>query len=128
VGAGGDRVLAGGQARLGPCGAALRVDVERPHVREVEHDPTVGDAVALDAVTAAPDRELQAGIAHLRDDAGDVRSVRDPHDRGRPPVDPAVEDGPGAVVILVAGRDDPTLQFVRQFRHGEHGVPSVCSD
>ena len=40
------RVLARGQAGLGPRGAPLDVDVQRLHVREVEHDPSVGDADA----------------------------------------------------------------------------------
>ena len=60
--------LAGGQSRLGPDGAPLDVDVERTQVGEVDHDPTVGHAVAEDAVAAAPDGELDAGLACQRDD------------------------------------------------------------
>ena len=48
------------------------VDLERLHVREVEHDAAVGDAVAGDAVAAAADGELQPGLARERDDARDV--------------------------------------------------------
>ena len=62
VGAGRGRVLPGGQARLGPRGAPVDVDVQRAHVREVEHDPPLG-RVAGAAVAAAADGELQPGLA-----------------------------------------------------------------
>jgi hypothetical protein len=56
--AGSGRVLARGQSRLRPGGVLLEVDLERSHVREVEHDSSFGDAVAREAVTAAADRQL----------------------------------------------------------------------
>ena len=56
-------VLAGSQARLGPGGASFGIDLERAHVREVEHDAPIGDAVAGQAVAAAADGQLQPGFA-----------------------------------------------------------------
>jgi len=53
------RVLARGQARLGPRGAVGGIDLERPQLGEIEHDPALGDAVSRAAVTAAADRELE---------------------------------------------------------------------
>ena len=55
--------LAGGQSRLGPGCASVDVDLQCLHVREVEHDPALGHAVAGDAVAAAADGELQPGLA-----------------------------------------------------------------
>jgi len=39
------RVLARGLSGLGPRGKSFGIDLQLPHVREVEHDPAVGDAV-----------------------------------------------------------------------------------
>ena len=64
---GGGRVSTGGQAAAGPRRAALVVDLQPVEVAEVEHDPTLGRAVAGDAVAAAPDRELEAGLPCVRD-------------------------------------------------------------
>ena len=110
------RVFAGGQPRLGPGGAAFGIDLQRPHVREVEHDPPVGDAVTGDAVAAAADGQLQPGLARQRDDASDVGRVRGPDDDRRPAVDPAVEDGAGLVVLGVVRRDHSSAKWSIELR------------
>jgi hypothetical protein len=80
------RVCAGGQARLSPRGALFGIDVQRLHVRKIEHDPPV------------------------RDDERDLGRVRGPDDDRRPAVDPAVEDGTRLVVPGVVRRDHPTVE------------------
>ena len=68
----------------------------------VEHDPALGDAVAGQAVSAAPDGELRSGLARERDDARDRGGVGGPDDDRRPTVDAAVEDDASFVVCVVA--------------------------
>ena len=72
------RVLAGGQAGLGPGESPLGVDVEALHALEVEDDAAVDGAVAGQAVAAAADRELQARVAGEDHGPGDVGGIRPP--------------------------------------------------
>ena len=60
--AGRDRVLAGGEARLGP-GRASPASISSAACPQVEHDPAVAHAVAGAAVAAAADGELQPVVA-----------------------------------------------------------------
>jgi len=101
------RVVAGGQARLGPSGPLGGVDVQRPQLGEVEDDAAVGGAVAADAVAAAADGQLQPGLAGQGHDPGDLGGVGGPDDDRRVEVESAVEHGAGLVVVGVAGCDHP---------------------
>jgi hypothetical protein len=121
VGADGGRVIARGQSRLGPRGASLGVDVQRPHGGEVEHDPAVGGAVPGEAVAAAADCELEAGVARERDDARHVGGVCCADDGRRPAVEPAKEDGACLVVPGVIGRDHPTVEVGAELRNRDVG-------
>jgi hypothetical protein len=122
VGVRGGGVLPRGQARLGPGGAALWVDVQRTQVRQVEDDAPVADAVAGRAVAAAADGELQPGLARERDDAGDVRGVGGADDDRGPPVEPAVEEGAPLVVAGVVRRDHAAAQVGAELWDREGGV------
>ena len=115
------RVLARGQTGLRPRRALAVVDGERPHLGQVDHDAPVGHAVAGRAVAAAAHRELQPGIPGREDRASDVGCVRHPHDRGRAAVDPALEDGASAVVLVVAGQDHPAGQLPLQLSQSHAG-------
>ncbi len=95
--------LARRKPRLGPGGATLDVDVERAHVLEVEHDAVVPDAVARDAVAAAPNGEPGTGVAYERDDARNVGVVGDASDRGWATIHAAVEEGARPVVVGISG-------------------------
>lgn len=53
VGASRSRVFSCGQVRLDLGGAPLGIDVQRPHVRKIEHDPPARDAVTGQAMSAA---------------------------------------------------------------------------
>jgi hypothetical protein len=74
------RVFARAQASLSPSGASLDVDLDLLHLREVEHDPPVRDAITCKTVTAAADGELKPALSGERDDARDVGRVRNPDD------------------------------------------------
>jgi hypothetical protein len=116
VGADGGGVGAGGQPGLGPGGAALRVEVQRGHLGQVEHDPALGHAVAGQAVAAAADGQLQPGVGGQGHDLGDLGRVGRPDDGRRPPVVLAVEDLAGLVVAGVVGGGDPPVEGVAQPR------------
>ena len=82
--AGGGGELAGCQARLGPGGALLGVDLQALHVGKVEHDAAVGGAVAGRAVAAAAHRQLERRSRAQRDHLGDVGGVGGADDDRRP--------------------------------------------
>src|SRR5215204_3804290 len=81
----------------------LAVDLEPLHLREIEHDSPIGDAVTGDAVAAATDGELQPALARERNHARDVGRVLNPDDERWAAVEPAVEDGAYHVVAVVVG-------------------------
>jgi hypothetical protein len=109
VGVGRDRVPGGGQPGVGPGSAGRRVDLEPVHLREVEHDAVVDRAVPGQAVAAAADSEVDAGLADRPDHTGGVVRVGDADDHLRAAVDVAVEHGARLVVSRVVGPDDRAL-------------------
>jgi hypothetical protein len=119
AGSGSRRVFARRQPRLGPGGASLAIDVERPHLREVEHDPTFRGAIPGVAVAAAADRQLEARVARERDDARHVAGVRRPDDGRRPVVEPAEEHGTCLVVGRVIRGNHTTVEVGAELRYRE---------
>ena len=111
VGRDGDRVLAGGQAGLRPGEPALGIDVETLHRAEVEDDAAVIRAVAGEAVPAAADRQLEAGLAGQDDGPGDIVRIGRANDQGRALVGVRVVDLAGFVVVGAAGQDDRAVQI-----------------
>lgn len=110
MGTRGSRVLSRSQSCLGPRGALFGIDVQSPHSRKIEHDPTVRDAMAGDAVTTAANGELQPGLVRERDDMRHISRVCDPNDDRWPAIDPAVEDGACFVVPSIVRRDHPAVE------------------
>ena len=115
VGHGVVREPGGGEARLGPRGAVLDVDVDHVHLGEIEDDP-VGHAVAGDAVATAPDGELDPALTRQPDHGRDVGRVGHAGDEGGFAVEPAVEGRAGLVVRLVPRGDHAALQSRSKFR------------
>ena len=72
---------------LGPGEAPLGVDVQALHGAEVEDDAAVARAVAGDAVRAAADRQLEAGVAREEHRPDDVRRAGGPDDQRGVPID-----------------------------------------
>ena len=114
----GGRILRGGQSGLGPRGAAVDVDVERLHIRQVEHDPALGDAVTGRTVAAAAHGQLEPGRPGERDHVCDVRRVGDLDDDRRPAVDRTGHDGSGLVVLVVVRRDHAARDVGAEFGDG----------
>jgi hypothetical protein len=103
---GGGGQPAGGGSRLDPGGPSGRVDLDGPHRRQVDQQPALGAAVAGQAVTAAADRDLEAGAGGELQRPGDVPGVGRPDDQRRVEVAEQVVAPPGVVVAGVAGAED----------------------
>ena len=121
VGGDGGRVLGGGQTRSGPGGPAVDVDLERLQVAQVEDDPAVGRAVAGAAVAAAPDRQLETGLARERDHLGDIVGIGDPDDDRRPVVEATHHHGARLVVVGIPRADDPPGEVSPDVGDGDLG-------
>lgn len=108
-----------------------RIDLKLLHLAEIQHDPAFRDAMAGSTMASAADRQLHSSLARQLYHLGDILGIPGPHDRGRPPVDPAEEHLPGVVVFRVLGRDHsaPDVRTqpseVRQIQVGCH-APSSC--
>ncbi len=100
------RVLARGQAGLGPRETALGVDVQALHAAQVEDDPAFARAVAGEAVRTAADRQLEAGVASEDHRPRDVGGTGRLDDQRRVAIERPVVDEAGRVVGLVLGADD----------------------
>src|SRR6266511_3735376 len=122
VGARRRRELDRGGAGLSPAGAGRRVDVDATAVVQVEDDPAVGATVSHHAVATATDRELDAAVEGVGDDAGDAIVVLHTDDGLRPPRDPAIELRARRLVASVAGQDD--LSCLMKVLDRCHWLPS----
>jgi hypothetical protein len=88
------------RAALDERPAAVRLDADVAHRRQVEHQASVRHGQAEDAVPAALDRDLEARLAPEADRRADVRRGGAPRDDRRPAVDDRV---PHLAVPVVAG-------------------------
>ncbi len=91
------------QARFGPHGRSIDIDLQPLHARQVEHDAAIRNAKTRHTVTAAADREFQACGARNRDDPRNVGGVRHLHDDGRAAVEAPIEDSARLIVAVSAG-------------------------
>jgi hypothetical protein len=114
--------LSGGQPVLRPGGPLGGVDLQRLQVGQVDHDPTVTDAVTGTAVAAAAHGQLQPALGGERDHLGDLGGAGGPDDRLRPAVEPAVEQRPGPVVTGVVDGDHPTVDGGAQLPPDRRGL------
>src|SRR5512143_1721496 len=103
-------IFTSGQSCLSPGTALFSINLQRFHGREVEHDPTVRDAMPRDAVTTTANSQLQPGVARERDDARHLSRVCDSNDGGWPAIEPAVENGARLVVSNVARRNHVAVE------------------
>ena len=88
-------------AALGSSGARVRIDIHRPHLREVDHHRVVHDRTARDVVTAAAYADVEPGLAGEANRLRDVVCIRAAHDHGRAAIDQAVVHLAGVVVPVV---------------------------
>ena len=97
---------------LHPGPAVGGIDSHAPHRREVDDDPVVANGGAGHVVASTPYGDLQivvAGETYGRDHVGGPDASGD---QARAPVDGAVPDCTGAVVVGVLGADHPASESV----------------
>ena len=118
---GGGVDLAPGAAAADADGAGLRVDLDRLHRREVDHDPVVDGAEAAAVVAAAADRQRQVVLGGEADRPGDVVGVRAAGDQRRAAVDHRVVDGARLGVGRVVGTDQLAAETAQLLARGLGG-------
>ena len=111
---------------IGPGGAAagdreprLRIDLDRPHPGEVDHQPVVDRAMPGGVVPAAPDRHLEVVGLGEGERRRHILRVDTARDRSRVAVDQQVEAGARPLVLAVPRIEKVPLQGFLQLFHVE---------
>src|SRR5690606_22909654 len=99
-------VLAGRHPRLDPCRAPFDVDVERLHVREVEHDAAVGDTVPGQTMASTAHSQFKAAFTGELHHTDHFQRIDGAGDDGRPAVEVTYKHGAPLVISRVARRED----------------------
>src|SRR5439155_21916540 len=107
--------LAPGRAALDPHRPRRRVDDDPLHRREVDENAAAGGRPPGDAVTAAPDGDLEAALPAHGEGCHDVRRAAAPQDQRRSLVEAGVVDASDILVAWVPGSDH--LARERRVRH-----------
>ena len=107
----------GGRVEVEPGGAALgagqarvRIDLDVPHPRQVDHQTVVDGAVPGGVVAAAADGDLQVVLLSEDQRRRHVGGVDAAGDRRRPPVDQQVEAPAPPLVLAVRRREHVAAQ------------------
>ena len=95
-----------GRAAAGARTSAVSVHLDRPHEREVDHEPAVGHAVSGGVVPASAHRHLQLVRPCEIERGRDVAGADAARDHRRPAVDESVEAAARRVVAGVVGNED----------------------
>jgi hypothetical protein len=82
-------------------GARVRVDANRLHQREVDHQAAITDRVSGDGMAAAANRDEQVAGAREADRLDDVVGARAACDQRRMPINRTVPNAPGLVVAFL---------------------------
>jgi hypothetical protein len=101
-------VVAPRRAALSPRAARARVDVDRPHGGQIDHETTVADGVARNVVSAAADGDLEAPLSAEANRRLDVGGAVTAGHEGRPPIDQAIVYTPRVVVSRIRRRQHGT--------------------
>ena len=114
-----------GRAALGARGLARRIDLDRLHADEVDHDRVVGGAESGDAVRPPAHRDGEASLArevHRRHHIVDAGAA---DDDAWAPVDHGVVHPARVVVRGILGSEDLASHLVAEMRHRgrRHVVP-----
>ena len=127
----GESVRPGRLVDVAPARAALcpgrrrrRVDVDRAHPGQIDHQAALGHRPAGDVVPAAAHRDLQPGVACMAHRRRDVVGVRTAGDQRGPAVDQPVVHPASGVIPLVAGCQERAGERRGERGSGCHGSTS----
>ena len=103
-----------GRAAIGVRDPRVRVDLDRLHLREVDHETVVEHAVAGRVVATSTDSDLKLIRAREGEGSLDVGGAETAGDHRRTAVDERVEAAPRGVVAGVLRKDDLACQRLLQ--------------
>ncbi len=95
-------------------GAAIGIDSDPTHQRQVDHQPVIDAAESATVVRSAADRDFQLGLAGVAERGHHVTRVGAAGDQARPLVDHRVVQLPGFVIPGVEVADDLPAQALGQ--------------
>src|SRR5438874_6268479 len=101
-------------AALDPGALLTRVDTNRTHRSEIDHQPIIWDSQAQHAVSTATDAELEVQVARGPNRCPHVRDVVAASDQARPPVDHRVPYRARRVIARVSGGEDIAVDCPRE--------------
>lgn len=131
--------IAPGRATSDAHRARARIDANAAHRGQVDHQAAIADGAPGDVVPPAAHRDRQVMVAREIDRCDDVGSAGAAGDHAGMPVDHAVPDAAGRVVVRVAGAQQLAAQIVAKWLdrcivdqrgpavHGLHVCPLVCA-
>ena len=88
------------------CEAAVRVDGDAAHPRQVDDDAIVAGREAGDAVASAADRDPEVRLARVPDGCDDILHALRPNDQPGPPIVEGAPDASRVVIVGLARSDD----------------------
>ena len=110
------------EPRLRVRGPGLRVDLDRLHLREIDHDAVVAGREPGDVVAAAADRDRELSLAGVGERGDHVGGARAMGDQRRPLVDHRVPDASALVVARVGFSDETAAKACELRSGGGHGI------
>src|SRR5438105_4768560 len=96
------------QARLRPCSTSFWINLQRLHLREIEYDSTLRNAVAWNTMPTAANSQFDTHLTSQRNHIRDIVRVCDSYNRQWSAVNSAIEYGARLVVIPIVGCDHAT--------------------
>lgn len=121
--------VAPGCAALDPGPARLRIDANRAHERQVDHQALVAHGVAGNVVAAAAHRHAHSVCACEADRGDDVRNAMASRDQAWPAIDHAIPDDAGRIIVAVVRlyqwASELRLEIADVLAVRAHGVPPV---
>ena len=120
--------VAPARAALCPGRRSRRVDVDRAHPGQIDHQAALGHRPAGDVVPPAAHRDLQPGVARVAHRRRDVVGVRTAGDQRGPAVDQPVVHPASGVIALVAGCQQRAGERGGERGSGCHGSTSGNGD
>ena len=84
--------------RIDPRPSRARVDVNRRHLREIDHQTPIADRITRDVMAAAPHRDQQTVVAGKIDGVNDVGRLSASNDKTGLPIDHRIPDDSRLVI------------------------------
>jgi hypothetical protein len=108
---------------LHPGSLLNRIDANRPHRCEVDHESVIRDRLAEHAVSAAPHADLEVEIARRSNGCLHVRGIAAASDEAWPPVDHRVPHRARRVIARISRHQHVAIECLRQAcaDHGSAG-------